>query len=145
MPGQNTRHRAGAEREDRAVGGVVSVLTRIVVVCGICRRPSRKHIPAREALAKERRITFKNFFLHFCIYIRHTRPEPITKRIPAVPPFKCKKWLRFFFFWIFALYTSFFLFFKRFNFPSNPKGTNYSQIGTCPLLLQQKITPLFYF
>ena len=24
----------------------------------------------------------------FCSYIRHTRPEPITKRISAVPPFK---------------------------------------------------------
>ena len=28
------------------------------------------------------------FFLHFCIYIRHPRPDPITKRISAVPPSK---------------------------------------------------------
>ena len=28
------------------------------------------------------------FFLNFCIYILHTRPDPITKRISAVPPFK---------------------------------------------------------
>ena len=29
-----------------------------------------------------------SFFLHFCIYIHHTRPDPITKRISAVPPSK---------------------------------------------------------
>ena len=29
-----------------------------------------------------------NSFLHFCIYIRHTRPDPTTKRISAVPPSK---------------------------------------------------------
>ena len=28
------------------------------------------------------------FFLHFCIYISHTRPDPITKRVSAVPPSK---------------------------------------------------------
>ena len=28
------------------------------------------------------------YFLHFCIYILHTRPDPITKRFSAVPPYK---------------------------------------------------------
>ena len=27
-------------------------------------------------------------FFCFCSYISHTRPDPITKRISAVPPFK---------------------------------------------------------
>ena len=39
------------------------------------------------SVALSRRIIITGF-LHFFIYIRHTRPDPITKRISAVPPFK---------------------------------------------------------
>ena len=33
-------------------------------------------------------LLFGGIFLHFCIYINHTRPDPATKRISAVPPFR---------------------------------------------------------